>query len=81
MSGTISERVQRGADLLDERAPLWFVHVPIDTWGRMCGYLDTLAAENHADSVACGFLATRPWEIEPLKAEWVRVITERRAAA
>lgn len=78
---TISERVARGAAHLDGVASGWYDHTPIDAWPALCSYLNTLAYQSHFTSVALGVLADEPAEIEPLLAEWRRVITERRAAA
>jgi hypothetical protein len=78
---TIEERVARGAAHLDGVTSDWFAHAPIEAWLPLCSYLNTLTCQSAYTSVALGVFANEPAEIEPLFAEWIRVITERRAAA
>jgi hypothetical protein len=90
---TISERVQRGAANFDEKLPGWLKKHRIDLrtldLSRPCaGWLDL----TFADAYAYGLIAmpvligSMPVDAaneiyRDLDVEWVRVITERRAAA
>ncbi len=79
---TVAVRVARGAAHLDVLTD-WVTRAPLTSWPTLCVYLNERAQEDPSGytAVACGFLADEPSEIEPLFAEWRRVITERRAAA
>jgi hypothetical protein len=75
--------VVRGAAHLDGLSTDWFARALLTSWPTLCVYLNERAQEDPSGytAVALGFLADERAEIEPLFAEWRRVIAERRAAS